>query len=41
MKFETLWIKNGVHTPQLSKKDEINQLLKEYTPKYAINYLKL
>ena len=41
MGFDSLWVKNGVHSPQLSKKNEINPLLDTYKPKYAINELKL
>ena len=41
MKFDTLWIENGVHKPQLTKKDDINQLLNEFTPKYSMSELKL
>jgi hypothetical protein len=41
MKFDTLWIENGVHRPQLTKKDDINQLLNEFTPKYSMSELKL
>ncbi len=41
MGFDGLWVKNGVHRPQLSSKDEINTLLDTYRPKYAIDELKL
>ena len=41
MKFDTLWIEYGVHKPQLTKKDDINQLLDEFTPKYSMSELKL
>ena len=41
MKFDTLWIENGVHKPQLTKKDDINQLLNEFAPKYSMSELKL
>ena len=41
MKFDTLWIKNGIHSSQLSKNSEINKLLKEYAPKYSISHLGL
>lgn len=41
MKFDTLWIKNGIHSSQLSKNSEINKLLKEYAPKYSISHLEL
>ena len=41
MKLDSLWIKNGIHKSQLKKKDEIKQLLDNYSPKYAISDLKL
>ena len=41
MKFDSLWIKEGVHLPQLNKENEIRGLIKKYNPKYAINKLKL
>ena len=41
MKFDSLWIKEGVHKPQLDKENEIRGLIKKYNPKYAINKLKL
>ena len=41
MGFDGLWIKNGVHRPQLNKKKEIKLLLDIYNPKYAIKELKL
>ena len=41
MNFDTLWIKKGIHSSQLSNKNEINLLLKKYTPKYAISHLQL
>ena len=41
MGFDGLWIKNGVHRPQLNKKKEIKLLLDTYNPKYSIKELKL
>lgn len=41
MGFDGLWIKNGVHRPQLNKKKEIQLLLDAYKPKYSIKELKL
>ena len=41
MKLDSLWIKNGIHKSKLKKKDEIKQLLDNYSPKYAISDLKL
>jgi len=41
MGFDSLWIKNGVHKPQLLKKKEIDPLISKYKPKYAISDLKL
>ena len=41
MGFDGLWVKNGVHSPQLNNKNEINPLLDAYKPKYAIDELKL
>jgi ribonucleotide monophosphatase NagD (HAD superfamily) len=41
MGFDGLWIKNGVHKPQLNKKQEIQLLLNTYNPKYSIKELKL
>ena len=39
--FDGLWVKNGVHTPQLDKEKEISDLLDYYKPKYAISELKI
>ena len=41
MNFDGLWVKNGVHTPQLHKKKEITNLLGTYKPKYSIPFLKI
>ena len=41
MKFDSLWIKNGVHKPQLSKETEINSLIKAYRPNFCMNELKI
>lgn len=41
MKFDGLWIKNGIHGPQLDQKDEITQLLNTYKPKYSMSNLNL
>ena len=41
MKFDSLWIKEGVHKLQLDKENEIRGLIKKYNPKFAINKLKL
>ena len=41
MKFDTLWIKNGIHRSQLNNGTEIKDLIKQYKPKYAISDLKL
>ena len=41
MNFDGLWVKNGVHTPQLRKKKEITNLLDIYKPKYSIPFLKI
>ena len=41
MKFDTLWIKNGIHRSQLNNGPEIKDLIKQYKPKYAISDLKL
>ena len=41
MKFDTLWIKNGIHRSQLNNGPEIKDLIKHYKPKYAISDLKL
>ncbi len=41
MGFDGLWIKNGVHKPQLIKKAEIDPLIAKYKPKFAISDLKL
>jgi len=41
MNFDGLWVKNGVHAPQLQKKNEITNLLNVYKPKYSIPFLKI
>ena len=41
MKFDTLWIKNGIHRSQLNNGAEIKDLIKQYKPKYAISNLKI
>ena len=41
MKFDSLWIKNGVHKPQLNKESEINSLIKTYRPNFCMNELKI
>jgi HAD superfamily hydrolase (TIGR01459 family) len=41
MKYDSLWIKEGIHKPQLNKENEIRGLIKKYKPKFAINKLKL
>ena len=41
MKFDTLWIKNGIHRSQLNNGPEIKDLIKQYKPKYAISDLKI
>ena len=41
MGFDSLWIKNGIHKTKLNKKKEIQLLLENYKPKYAIKELKL
>ena len=39
MGFDALWVKNGIHKPQLKKKKEIQLLLDNYKPKFAIKDL--
>ena len=41
LNFDSLWVKSGVHTPQLDKGKEISDLLDNYKPKYAISELKI
>jgi HAD superfamily hydrolase (TIGR01459 family) len=41
LNFDGLWVKSGVHTPQLDKEKEISDLLDNYKPKYAMFKLKI
>ncbi|MDB3863947.1 TIGR01459 family HAD-type hydrolase [Alphaproteobacteria bacterium] len=41
LNFDSLWVKSGVHTPQIDKGKEISDLLDNYKPKYAISELKI
>jgi HAD superfamily hydrolase (TIGR01459 family) len=41
LNFDSLWVKRGVHTPQLDKRKEISNLLGIYKPIYAISELKI
>ena len=41
LNFDSLWVKSGVHTPQLDKRKEISNLLGIYKPIYAISELKI
>tara|TARA_B100000900_G_scaffold275369_1_gene235343 strand:- start:92 stop:913 length:822 start_codon:yes stop_codon:yes gene_type:complete len=41
MKFDSLWIRYGVHKPNLNNQNEIGSLIKKYKPKFAINKLRL
>lgn len=41
MKYDSLWIKNGIHKPQLNKKKEISDLINRFNPTFALDELKL